>query len=112
MDVALQSTSQPATRFTSAVASIQQYAKWLYSAIATGYAVGCHPVHEVRLWLLSRAILWDRKKGFGVRKPAVAFTVAFSPGDADEARMPRYITVVEVLEEELDACQDRYEIKL
>ncbi|GFF62815.1 hypothetical protein IFM62136_05456 [Aspergillus lentulus] len=107
MDVALQSTSQPATRFTSAVASTQQYAKWLYSAIATGYAVGCHPVHEVRLWLSSRAILWDRKKGFGVRKPAVAFTVAFSPDDADEARMPRYITEVEVLEEELDACQDR-----
>ncbi|PYH89887.1 hypothetical protein BO71DRAFT_434388 [Aspergillus ellipticus CBS 707.79] len=108
MEVTLQTTSQPIAKFTSAIRSVQQHARRLYSAIAAGYIGGCHPVHETRLFLSSRSALWDRKKHLGTKK-AVAFTVAFSPGLVNTEPLECYKTDVEVLDEEMDAFSESKE---
>jgi hypothetical protein len=78
-EVTFQSTSRTTAKFTTALHSVRGHATCLYSAISLGYVAGCHPEHEIRLYLEGRSGQMQNIRSRSFKKPKVTFTLAFTP---------------------------------
>ncbi|KAL3440296.1 hypothetical protein BJX65DRAFT_290766 [Aspergillus insuetus] len=93
-----QPTSTHVGKFVSALNTVRNHAKRLYSAISVAYPTACHSQHEARLVLQSRSDLGRKRSGGGTKKE-LTFTVSFSPTGSLLDPIPSYRGNITVLED-------------
>jgi hypothetical protein len=102
-----QPTSTHVGTFVSALNTVRNHAKRLYSAISVAYPTTCHSQHEARLVLQSRSDL-GRKQTAGRRKE-LTFTVSFSPTGPLPDPIPSYRSNITVMEDD-DGTNPAYDM--
>ncbi|RDW78922.1 uncharacterized protein DSM5745_05774 [Aspergillus mulundensis] len=97
IQVAIDSSSRQIARFASALGTVRDYAKRLYSAVSAAYPGPCHAHHEARLFLCSRSNLMDRTTN-ATRRRNFSFTVLLSPAMSTSTLTASYRTDIKVAE--------------
>ncbi|KAL3486007.1 hypothetical protein BJX62DRAFT_216125 [Aspergillus germanicus] len=94
-----QPTSTHVGAFVSALNTVRNHAKRLYSAIAVAYPTTCHSQHEARLVLQSRSDLGRKRPGGGTKKD-LTFIVSFSPTGSLPDPIPSYRGNITVMDDD------------
>ncbi|KAL4986565.1 hypothetical protein BDW68DRAFT_178687 [Aspergillus falconensis] len=95
VQVSLQTRSRQISRLTSALSTVRNYARRLYSAVASAYPSHCHPHHEARLFLRSRSYFLERASEDKLWKD-FTFTVLLSPAMSAAGSTNSYRTDIKV----------------